>query len=39
MLPLSALLYALLDYPVANVRYWKYLMIYMLITVAIKFLY
>lgn len=36
---LSALLYALLDYPSANVKYWKFLMIYMLITVAVKFLY
>lgn len=36
---LSALLYALVDFPAANIRYWKYLMAYMLFTVAIKFIY
>ena len=36
---LSALLYALLDFPVASIKYWKILMGYMLITVAAKFIY
>lgn len=36
---LSSLVYALLDYPSANVKYYKFLMIYMLVIVAVKFLY
>lgn len=36
---LSALLYALLDFPVASIKYWKILMVYMLIIVSAKFIY
>lgn len=39
MLPLSALLYALLDAPVPSTRYWKALKLYTLTVVALKFLY
>lgn len=39
VLPLSALLYGLLDHPIPNVKYWKYMMIYVLSIIGIKFLY
>lgn len=39
ILPLSALLYALLDSPVPSTKYWKMLMLYTLGVVAIKFFY
>ena len=37
--PISALLYAFLDNPAPHVRYWKILMIYMLIIIGFKFIY
>lgn len=39
VLPLSALLYALLDSPVPSTRYWKLLMFYTLSVVGVKFFY
>lgn len=39
LLPLSAFLYALLDRPFPNVKYWKFLMLYMLIVIVFKFIY
>jgi hypothetical protein len=39
VLPLSALLYAILDSPVPSTRYWKYLMVYTLTVLALKFFY
>lgn len=39
MLPLSALIYALMDSPIPNILYWKFLMMYMFITIGAKFVY
>lgn len=39
MLPVSVLLYALIDSPMPNIKYWKYLMYYMFFTLTLKFLY
>lgn len=39
MLPLSALLYALLDNPLPNVKFWKSLKVYMLLVIFLKCIY
>lgn len=39
VLPLSACFYGLLDHPVANIKYWKLLMVYILSVIAAKFIY
>ena len=39
VLPLSALLYALLDNPLPNVKFWKSLKVYMLTVIFLKFIY
>lgn len=36
---MSVLFYALLDSPFPNVRYWKFVMIYILIVIVLKFFY
>jgi hypothetical protein len=39
VLPISVLLYGMIDNPVPNVKYWKALMIYVLTIISLKFLY
>lgn len=39
VLPLSVLLYGIIDSPVPNVKYWKGLMLYVLTVIGMKFLY
>ena len=39
VLPLSALIYAMLDNPQPHLAYWKALMIYMFVVIGLKFIY
>jgi hypothetical protein len=38
-LPLSALVYAMIDTPIPHLGYWKFMTMYMLVVIALKFIY